>query len=246
MKLIFPFIFSATLISGCAVSKPIPQAKQTFTFDYTPTESSKSGSAGMLIGFVRPYYADNFGTASGELFINFQDALGNDIEELMVAKGFSLKGPYQSFDEMIFEDKKHVETLVQIQIDPRFTAHEGSWKAHPSILGPAFTSYTYKGKVSIVGKINLSGVEPLTNEKIWSKSVLIPNIEHIPIETSGKYKRMLNDLELINDPSVYNMLGKALMKQYAGIMEKIAAHFNVEEFKTLKGQIRELKSKKGF
>ncbi|HEY2721466.1 MAG TPA: hypothetical protein VGI82_07065 [Chitinophagaceae bacterium] len=51
---------------------------------------------------------------------------------------------------------------------------------------------------------------------------------------------MLNSLELINDP------GKALVAQYAGILDKIAAHFNVEELTSLKAQISELKAKKSF
>jgi hypothetical protein len=98
----------------------------------------------------------------------------------------------------------------------------------------------------LVGKINISGVEPLTNQKIWSKSVSIPNVENITIETTKKYTRVLNDFELINDPGVYNELGKALMTQYTGIMDKIFAHFNVDEFHTMKNQIKELKSLKGY
>ena len=84
----------------------------------------------------------------------------------------------------------------------------------------------------------------LTNEKIWTKSVLIPNVEDISIQTSGKYNRQLNSIELMSDPGVYNALGKALMAQYAGILDKISAHFNVEEFNSLKNQVKELKSKK--
>lgn len=202
----------------------------------------------MVLAFVSPspYYADDFTSRSGELFKSFQQALRSDIEELIVAKGFSLKGPYVSHDEMIFEDKKRADVLIQIEIAPRFTAQAGGWKTNISILGPAYNSYTYSGTASLVGKINLSGVEPLTNEKIWSKSVLIPNVENIQIETSAKYNRVLNNLELLNDPGVYNQVGKALMTQYAGIMDKIVSHFSKEEFNALKSQIQELKAKKGY
>lgn len=200
----------------------------------------------MVLALVKPYYATEFTSGSGELFRSFREALGNDIEELIIAKGFSLKGPYESLDEMIFEDKKRTEVLIQIEIAPRFTAQAGGWKSHFMIVGSDRYMYSYEGTVSLVGKINISGVEPLTNEKIWSKSVSIPNVEDIAIETSKKYKKILNDFELINDPQVYNMLGKALMRQYAGIMDKVTAHFNVDEFHTLKVQVKELKSKKGF
>lgn len=245
MKKVLLFLVPVFLFGGCFAPQKAVQTKQTFTFDYTPKEGHKSGSANMLCAFVKPYYAAEFTSGNGELFKSFQNALGNDIEELIIGKGFTLKGPYLAFDEMVFEDKKRTDILIQIEIAPRFTAHEGGWKSNYAILTNS-TSYTYAGTVSLVGKINLSGVEPLTNEKIWSKSVLIPNVENITIETTRKYSRVLNDVELISDPGVYNALGKALMTQYSGIMDKIAAHFNVEEFNSLKTQIKELKSKKGF
>jgi hypothetical protein len=223
----------------------VQTGKQTFTFDYTPKTTNPSGSAQMVLAFLKPYYAKSFVQGSDELFRSFQTALGSDIEELIIAKGFTMKGPYQSYDEMVFEDKKRVDMAVLIEISPEFVAAEGGWKEHVNILNRAVT-YTYNGTVSLVGKINLSGVEPLTNEKLWSKSVLIPNVEDIKIATTASYSYKLTSRELMKDPGVYNALGKALQAQYGGIMDKVAAHFNVEEFNSLKNQIRELKSKKGF
>lgn len=105
--------------------------------------------------------------------------MASDIEELIIAKGFRMKGPYQAYDEMVFEDKKGTDILIQIEIALQLTAFEGGWRPISSILGAAYSTYVYNAKVSLVGKINLSGVEPLTNEKIWSKSVLIPTVENI-------------------------------------------------------------------
>jgi hypothetical protein len=234
--------------AGClppAQQTTVP-TKQTFNFDFAAKQSSKLGSANMSLALVNPYYATAFTDGSGELFRNFQSAMGKDIEELVIAKGFTLKGPYQSHDEMIFEDKKRTEILIQIEIAPQFTAFEGGWKANTSILGAAYSSYTYSGKVSLIGKINLSGVEPLTNEKIWSKSVLIPPIEGIVLQSSHRYSTTAPWAEIRNDPGIYNALGTALQAQYNGIMEKVAMHFNAEEFTSLKTQIKELKSKKGY
>ena len=113
-----------------------------------------------------------------------------------------------------------------------------------SLLGT--NSYSYSGKASLVGKITLTGLEPLTNEKIWVKSVSIPNIENIPIATTTRYSRPLSELEILEDPGVYNAIGNALQTQYKGIMEKVTIHFNTEEFNSLKPQIKELKSRKGY
>jgi hypothetical protein len=39
---------------------------------------------------------------------------------------------------------------------------------------------------------------------------------------------------------------EAHQAQYSGIMERVAVHFNVEEFASLKTQIKALKGKKGY
>lgn len=245
MKTVLLYVIIIALLTGCFAAQAPTVAKQTFTFDYTPRQSASAGSAGMVLALVKPYYASSFTAGSGDLFQSFQRSIGSDIEELIIAKGFTMKGPFAGFDEMVFEDKKRTDLLIQIEINPEFTATEGGWRSHVNILTPGY-AYSYEGNVSLVGKINVSGVEPLTNEKIWSKSVSIPNVENIQIKTSQKYDRPLSAYEILRDPGVYNALGKALQQQYGGILEKVAAHFNVDEFNTLKNQIKELKSKKGF
>jgi hypothetical protein len=246
MKKIIAFFCIASVVSCTSLQQTTQASKQTFTFDYTPKNTNPLGSASMVLAFIKPYYAVEFKSATSELFKSFKSSLGNDIEELIISKGFTMKGPYVSHDEMVFEDKKRVEMSILIEISPSFTAVEGGWKYNIGLLGYGETTYSYSGKVSLVGKINISGIEPLTNEKIWSKSVSIPNVENIAIATSKKYTGILSEAELMNDPGVYNEMGKALQTQYAGIMDKIAAHFSVEEFQSLKPQIKELKSKKGF
>jgi hypothetical protein len=247
------FVLMFFLCTGCSVSKQAATpavTKQTYTFDYTPKETAGSGSASMVLAFIKPGYASGFGYARNELFQRFKTGLTGDIEELIIGKGFSLKGPYEARDEMVFEDKKRIDMAMIIEIAPAFTGVNGEWKSkyHMNLLNASnsYYSYAYSGKVSLTGKINISGIEPLTGEKIWSKSVAIPNIENVAIATQKSYLSTLSDIELMNDPAVYNALGTALITQYAGIMDKISAHLNVEELVSLKSQIKELKSKKGF
>lgn len=244
MKRILVFLY--LIVSGCSAPQQAQQSKETFSFDYVPKESTKPGSVDMLLAQVQPYYVTTFLAANNELFRTFREAIGNDIEELIVAKGFNLKGPYGSFDDMIFDDKKRTDIVIQIEMSPQFTAAEGRWKQiyNPIIVGG--WSYVYSGKVSLIGKINLSGLKPLTNQKIWSKSVSIPNIDNIVIVTARKYDHILQDYEMYQDPGVYNAVGRALCQQYAGIMYKIAAQINAEEFLSMKPEIKELKAKKGY
>lgn len=246
MKKKFTLLLLVTICcAGCFAPQQITPTKQTYTFEFTPTASVKLGSAGFVIGLVRPSYPVTFQSSRTELFQNLRKSLGADIEELVIANGFSLKGPYDALDEMIFEDKKRTELLIQIEIAPAFTAVEGNWRNNYNpLLGT--NSYSYSGKASLVGKITLTGIEPLTNEKIWVKSVSIPNIENISIATTTRYSRPLNEVEVFQDPGIYNAIGNALQTQYKGMMEKIAVHLNSEEFNSLKPQIKELKSRKGY
>lgn len=249
------FLLFTLFLMSCSIPKQATTptiTKQTYTFDYTPKETAKSGSGAMVLAFIKPGYASSFSFSSNELFQRFKSGLTGDIEELIIAKGFSLKGPYDGRDEMVFEDKKRIDMAISIEINPEFSSKEGDWTsryhANLSLLGTSspYYSYSYTGKVSLTGKINISGVEPLTNEKIWSKSVSIPNVENISIMTTNVYMSKVSDDKLMDDPAIYNALGKALQAQYTGIMDKITAHFNVEELKSLQAQIKELKSKKGF
>lgn len=237
--LLLPLLF----IASCTATKQVEVSKQTFTFDYAPKQERKPGSANMTLAFIKPYYATKFTSAGTELFSRFKDALSNDIEELIVAKGFSLKGPYTAFDEMVFGDKKTIDMAIKIEIEPEFTSVDGHWQQHVSI---PYNIYTYSGTASLVGKINISGIEPLTNERLLTKSVSIPNIENIQIESTGKYYRPLQNNEIFQDPGIYNAIGRALSQQYNGILEKIAAHFDAEELGSYKQQIKELKSTKRF
>lgn len=247
---VFLFLFAA----ACSAPKQMATAvaKQTFTFDYTPKETARPGSASMVLAFIRPRYASNFVYSGNELFQRFKTGLSGDIEELIISKGFSVKGPYEARDEMVFDDKKRIDIAINIEISPEFSSIQGEWSskyhANISLLGNSspYYTYSYNGKVSLTGKINISGFEPLTNEKIWSKSVSIPNVENIPIVTQSNYTSRLTNEQIIEDPMVYNAIGKALRAQYDGIMDKVTAHFNVEELKSLQAQIKELKSKKGF
>src|SRR5579864_7271320 len=106
----------------------------------------------MVLAFIRPYYAPRFASGGNELFSRFREGLGKDIEAVIIARGFTLKGPFTSLDEVLFGDKKIIDMVITIEIDPEFTAAEGSWQQHFSIPSNYFT---YSGKVSLVGKINI-------------------------------------------------------------------------------------------
>lgn len=255
IKLVLSTFIGVLFIAGCSVQKQVAApAKQTFTYDYKTPSSSRPGSANTLLALVRPAYAKGFSFSGTDVFANFQQAMAANIEELLIARGYTLKGPYASFDEMVFNDKKDADIALEIEIEPKFTASEGGWKTHAASFGQILlssgsntpVSYSYEGTISLIGKINIVGYEPLSKEKLLVKSIEIPSILNINISTSKWVASPAYDLAFFNDPNVYNALGAALQQQYKGIMQKIDAHFDPREFAALKAQIKELKAKKSY
>lgn len=239
----------ALVFHSCSASKPVA-TKQTFTYDYKSSNTAKPGSANVLVTLIRPYYAMNFAQAYGDadVFANFQKFIGDDIQELLIDKGYRIKATYPTFDNMTYDEKKEVDVALEIEIVPSFTAAQGGWRAvkHIPFYGSIYYTYQYTGTVSLIGKINLYGLEPLSHEKIWIKSVPIPSITNIKINTSTSLTQNIVNIEFLNDPNVYNALGNALQNEYQLILSQIDTYLDPREFQDLKDQIKELKSKKVY
>jgi len=243
----------AFLFWGSAAQKHVAAApKQTFTFDYKTKSPVAPGSANITLSLVRIRFADRISRFnSADIFTAFQRDFEKDLEELLVDKGFRIRGPYSLYDEMVFEDKKESDVGIEVEIEPRFTAAEGGWKAYQpfQLSSTRQTLYYYEGTVSLTGKINLTGYEPLSHERIWVKSVEMPSITNINVSTAIRdFTQPVNgdDPLFLNDANVYNALGNALQQQYQGILAKVDAYFDPREFTSLRPQIKELKSKKGY
>jgi hypothetical protein len=254
MKLII-LLFTALYIMGCSASKQVVASKQTFTYDYKSPNTAQPGSANTLITLIRPYYAVSFAQTYGDadVFTNFQKFIGDDIQELLIDKGYRIKSTHPTFDNMTYDEKKEVDVALEIEIVPSFAAAQGGWKAFKHIPfwstkngTSIYYTYQYNGTVSLIGKINLYGLEPLSHEKIWIKSVPIPSITNIKINTSNTLTQNAVNLEFLNDPNVYNALGIALQNEYQSILSQIDTYLDPREFQDLKDQIKELKSKKVY
>jgi hypothetical protein len=230
------------LLIGSATQSKVP--KTAFSFSYTARQSAAPGSANTSIILIRPHYATNWAYSKSELFQNYGKSFAADLEALLIARGFTLSKSYDSYDEIIFSDKKEADIMLKIEIKPDFTASTGSW-SNTSFINSA-PAWKYKGVTNIIGKINLTGSEPLTGEKIWAYSLDIPEQDNIQLATLNSYNRQLTGIEMMEDVGFYNPVGSALQASYQGIMTKIENKLDPEEFKALKPQIKELKAKRGY
>ena len=103
---------------GSSQKTPPPPIKVA-QFDYTPPEYTRTDSTKVAVILIRPFYLSGrkSGMLSLPIFKDFSDKMGIDFEEAMTARGFTLKGPFNSIDEVVYSDKKSSDLLLTIEID---------------------------------------------------------------------------------------------------------------------------------
>jgi hypothetical protein len=228
------------LAVGCATT-----ATQRYTprFDYTPPKAAKPAAANITFAVVNATYPDRM-----PLFDEFSQNMSKDFFEILTARGFTVRGPFRTYDDITFPDKKGSDLILipELQINP--DASNVRWEQSlMSALLPGASKYTGTGTVTITGRVNLVIAESLSREKMWTKSVDIPAVT-IPIEETQSYSMPgINVRTLIqNEATIYNGVAQGLEKQYKAILERAYAYLDPDEIQLVKKQAQEIRAKKVY
>ncbi|MFH2145398.1 MAG: hypothetical protein ABII75_05145 [Candidatus Omnitrophota bacterium] len=250
-----------SVISTCDVMAAPPKQEKESTyvanFEYTPESQAAAGSVGVTFTVTSVLYqADAKDTKPWFMypqFDNFQKAVGEDISELFIAKGFPVRGPFDSYDLIPYPDKKVVDLWLVPTIDLSLKTPEEAYSIEDI-------------KIEVTGTMKLKIQEITTKELMWAKN--IPFKFEFPCEKPGqkdlnvesihwgegvvggkdvynkKIKKQITSIKL--GPTSMNEIAKGLEKQYPEIMAAISTLIDAEEMRILKEQCQELKSKKGY
>ncbi len=216
-------------------------------FDFSPPSPAAPGSAEIKIGLIDPVYSGNFSFPNSSLFIQFRKNMGKDFEEILTARGYILKGPYESYDLMTYSDKKESELGLDIEIDLNVHQTSGGWTHVPLKSYQYFSTgnySTYEGTLNLSGKITISIIETFTRQKLLVKSVPVPQ-ENISVKAEAEFKFGTTGLP-IDDPGVHNPLTKSLSSFYKTTMQRGWDMLAKEELEHLKSQVPEIREKSGF
>lgn len=220
---------------GLATAKSAPQEPVTYVanFNYTPDSQAAPGSGGVTfaIGNVNYKTEGKILWVSYPQFDNLDKAIKDDLSKLLLAKGFSIRGPFDSYDLIPYSDKK----AVDLYLIPTF---ELSLKFKDKT-----TSGYSLGDIEVNGKITLELREIMTRELMWTKSIPLTKFEFpynviIPDSARGQ----VYDIK----PFFMNDLVKGVEQQYPNLMATVSKLIDSEEMQIIKKQCQELKSKKGY
>lgn len=238
-------ILALAALTFWASSSPKMVAKSTPVYTWTPPTEEKVPNK-FTIAIVNPFYADNT-MAQYDPFLTFSRSLAADIEEALTARGYSIRGPFKSRDEMVYNDKETSDLAITFEIAPEFRMVQGQFTTDAITRCPDGSRpiYLSKGIISIAGKINLTAMEPLSGEKLWVKSVEIPlsQTEEISSERGWCVARSVVPF-IIYDGVIFNSVVALMEDGYGNIIDKIWNHIHPSEFERLRTTIQDLKKER--
>ena len=213
--------------------------KYVANFNYEPASQETPGSAGVTFAIGNISY--NYQVDSKILwykssqFANLPNAVKQDLAKLLAAKGFSVRGPFDSYDLIPYQDKKAIDLYLVPTFELFVTLEDTKM---PSESGVFHTTAT----VEVNGTLNLKLLEITTRELMWSKS--------IPFKFEFPYDQYLQSYITEEGPYnhdiIINDVAKGIEQRYPDIMTTIFNLIDPEEMSIIKKQCQELRSKKGY
>jgi hypothetical protein len=193
-------------------------------FDFSPPTRAQVASANISIAIVKPIYIGENPEYFVPPFNEMASSMGNDFEELLTAKGFTVRGPFGSRDEMVYNDKINSSFVLEIGIElkPQYN-RKFSTKTKAdlgSILNPYSkltytTSHKMSGEITLSGNLVINAKSSQYGELIWKKNIALDASSFTyngSLTWTGDVPTMADELK--QDNLVYNTLSTELEKFY--------------------------------
>jgi len=222
-------------------------------FDFSPPSRVKSGSTNITIAIVKPTYVGQNPEYFVPPFNEMASSMGNDFEELLTAKGFTVRGPFGSRDEMVYNDKINSNFVLEIsiQLNPQYNRKfTTSQKVKlGSIINPYSnlqfnTTHKMHGEITLSGYLVVNAKSSQFGELIWKKNIALDPAS-FNYDGSIIWKEdvptMADELKL--DNLVYNTLSSELQKFYMKSLNLAWQQIDPEEMKSVSEQAKKADKK---
>ncbi|MDD5475967.1 MAG: hypothetical protein PHU03_05585 [Syntrophales bacterium] len=238
-------VFSFLMLLGCAVTPPVQQMTvepYTATFDYTPDTQAAPNSSGVTFTISNGSYKTNSKDMPWFTYPQFADlenGIKSDLGEILIAKGFSVIGPFGSYDLIPYSDKKNIDMLLVPQVelhikikDPKSQV-ENIWAAPPVDI--------LTGNVEVSGKVTVELREIATLVLMWVKSVPFEEFEFSYRVRNSPFYNKKHGIVFDLKPIIITDVAKGVESQYPEIMATIASLIDAEEVNIIKKQCQEVR-----
>jgi len=250
-------VLFAAFFAGSDTQKKLPATTEQVkvgNYDFTPPFTDSAKSSKIAFALINPSFAPTFMWYNIDPFKKFCTSMGADFEELVIARGYSIRGPFASQGDMVYSDKSEtdlaLEPIIDISLDYSNLKCNTVKHYHFGLYGTSYYTYTYtySGNLIIGGSINLTASETQTMEKLWKKNITLTS-QTITIASTKEY----NDCsvstlvaDVFGDPGVNNPIVTVLESYYQTIMNTAWKHLDPLEMATLKPQVDKIRAKKTY
>jgi hypothetical protein len=191
-------------------------------FDFSPPSRSQVGVTNITIAIVKPTYIGKNPEYYIAPFNEMAVSMGNDFEELLTAKGFTMRGPFGSRDEMVYNDKVNSSFVLEIgiELNPQYnTKYHTSTKTNWGALlnknaSASISSISTSGEITISGNLVINAKSAQYGELIWKKNIAL---QPSSFTYDGSISWATNPTiaeEINKDNQVYNTLSSELQNFY--------------------------------
>ena len=252
------------LLFSCATTQRKTVHEQFYIpkFSWTPAARSTQKASDITMAIVSPTYSANSQTQTvlaqlsagnivpifkAPLFSNFSSALGKSFQELLVSKGFTIKGPYSSFSYMTYPDKQGSDLAIYPTINLSVDISGVKNKNHEKLvlLSPNRIVYTQEGVITLNGQISLVVFEPLSGAKMWIKNIVLDPIT-IKCKSTKESDTPMNGKLNFADPGIINPIAQALESYYPKILNTAWTYIDPNEMESIKKKTLTIRGKKVY
>ena len=203
-------------------------------YSYEPPRRDSVASANVTIALMKPIFLlGDYNGNNEEPYNLFSSKMANDIEALLTAKGYKVRGPFSSRDEMVFNDKQNSDFTLEIAIDYNAEVQR-TWKERYNILGRSYNYEVINGNVNITAAVVITARSNFSGEKLWKKNL---DLGTKTFSYSGTMRWDSKSVpfrrELTEDNNFWNPYTKQLESVYSDALTILWRQFDVNELQSV-------------
>ncbi|MBA4348917.1 MAG: hypothetical protein C0415_02875 [Thermodesulfovibrio sp.] len=237
--------------------KSLPTILSSYAFTgFAIPEVRPPGSVNLTVAVVEPHYKERVGTEYSNVIKSFSSSVGAGLDQMLVAKGFTTKGPYGSLDEVPFPDKKAsnltlTQTVFMLVTDKGLINKTYEHFSSGSDI-PIYADVETR-KLSLEAWIAFEMREPMSAEKMWIKKLDLGVFEEeYQIATQRHFHQpdpwappIYRTGKVLFDTRA-DVFAGILSKLYPKVMQAAWTYLHAEEMRNLDEKGREIRHLKRY
>ena len=236
-------------ITSCNIPQQLVPQKYNPQFSYTPEQRTEISQNSLTVSILDPVFSDGEKNVLKEPYKSFVGNMSDDIEEVLNANGFKIKGPFKNRDEMVYTDKLNSDFAMEVEVE--ILSEQGDFGkrnlATKDRILYGDSAYRLGGTYYHKGRIILTATDPIDGEKFWKKTI---DLERKAVITNGYNKftgpvSSLSDSQMLNDVGIYNPIAKVLEAYYGEALANISRQIDPREMAAISKEIKAKRKRVG-